>query len=88
VQCWTASLTSSPDNGAAIKKRRSIDHAFTSNPSDSDRGGFSALGREYGHTNGGIDQIDFECGRGYRGCCVASECIRAAYFYPKLPDWA
>jgi hypothetical protein len=46
------------------------------------------LAREYVHPDGTIDQIDFECRRGYRGCCVASESVWASRFDPALPDWA
>jgi len=67
---------------------RSIHHAFVSISRIADRCWCSSLAREYVHTNGTIDQIDFECRCGYRGCRVASECVWASKFHSKLPGWA
>jgi hypothetical protein len=77
-----------PPLGDNSKKREVNTHAFVSISRIADRCWCSSLAREYVHTNGTIDQIDFECRCGYRGCRVASECVWASKFHSKLPDWA
>ena len=49
---------------------------------------FLFLAREHLHTDGTIDQIDFECRRRYRSGCVAAEYLWAFELHPELSDWS
>ena len=65
-----------------------INYAFTYSAFDSYRGWRSSLAREYVHTDGRIDQIDFERSGGYRRGRVALERVWTTRFPPERPNWS
>jgi len=65
-----------------------INHAFTYSAFDSHRGWRSSLAREYVHTDGRIDQIDFERSGGYPRGRVALERVWTTRFPPERPNWS
>ena|ERR1700690_653766 len=67
-------------SGRSWPQKRDTDHAFTPSNDGFDRSGCIALVSEWLHSDGGIDQIDIECGRRHRRGALAHECLRTSPF--------
>jgi uncharacterized protein DUF3309 len=56
-------------------------YAFSSTSTGSDRSRCSAVARKQLHTDGWVDQVDFERGCGHRRGCVATQRFRSIAFH-------